>query len=134
MKRLCLVVGLLAFSAALQAQVLDSRADVPFDFWLGQKLMPAGTYSISHLSGGAVRVQGEMDRSAAAMFLGASISRPETHTDGKLEFIRYGNVYFLSKIWNPRQQYGYGVPKSARQKELASRGIPSKTDIVLATK
>jgi hypothetical protein len=51
MKRLCLTVGLItaAFSMGLQAHVLDSRAKIPFDFWPGQKLMPAGVYSIYHM-------------------------------------------------------------------------------------
>jgi len=137
MKRFCFAVGLLtvAFSMGVQAQILDARAEVPFDFWLGQQLMPAGGYSVSHLGSGAVLLQGEKDhKAAAAMFLAKSISRKDTQADGKLEFIRYGNVYFLSKIWNPRQREGYGIPKSIREKKLASRSVPSKTDIALATK
>jgi len=137
MKRLCLTVGLItaAFSMGLHAQVLDARANVPFDFWLGQKLMPAGEYSIYHMATGAVLMRGENGELTSAVFLGQSLSRPDTRSEGKLEFNRYGNTYFLSKIWNPHQGDGYGVPKSSREKELASHTTPSKTaGIALLTK
>jgi len=136
MKRFCLAVGLLAiaFSVGVQAQVLDAQAKVPFDFWLGQKLMPAGGYSIYHLGSGAILLRGEDGNMTSAMLLADQLSRPEPRKDGKWEFTRYGDVYFLSKIWNPYQRDGYGIPKSAREKELASRSVPSKTDIALSTK
>ncbi len=136
MKRFCLAVGLLAaaFSMGVQAQTLDAHANVPFDFWLGQQLMPAGGYSISHLGNGAVLLHGENGNKASAMLLADRLYRLDGRKDGKWEFTRYGDVYFLSKIWTPYQQDGYGVPKSAREKELASRGVPSEMDIALSTK
>ena len=136
MKRLWLTAGLLAaaFSMGLQAQVLDARAEVPFDFWLGQQLIPAGGYSIYHFGTGAVLLKGDGNMTTV-MFLGQRIARPEVHADGKLVFTRYGDTYFLSKIWTPFQRDGYGVPKSAREKEIASRSIPAKsTDVAVATK
>ncbi|HUJ50240.1 MAG TPA: hypothetical protein VLW25_08570 [Bryobacteraceae bacterium] len=135
MKRLCLAVGLLAalFSTGLQAQVLDSEVKVPFDFWLGQKLMPAGGYLIFHEGNGAVLVRGEDGKRAANVFLPASLLYNQRPSEPRLQFTRYANTYFLSKIWNIDR--GFSVPKSSREKELARRGVPSKTeDITLATK
>lgn len=125
MKRMWLAAGLLAaFSMGLQAQVLDARAKVSFDFWLGQKLMPAGEYSIYHMpNGGQVLVWG--DEGKGTMFLAAPLSRTGKGGDAKLEFTRYGDMYFLSKIWNPYRAYGYGVPISSQERELASGNIPS---------
>jgi len=52
-----------------------------------------------------------------------------------LEFTRYGNTYFLSKVWNPNSRDCYSVPKTLREKELASHTTRSKTtEIVLVTK
>jgi hypothetical protein len=135
MKRLCLVVGLLAalFSTGLQAQVLDSHVKVPFDFWLGQKLMPAGGYFIYHEGNGAVLVRGEDGKRTGNIFLAASLLSNQRPGEPRLEFTRYADTYFLSKIWNIDR--GYAVPKSSREKELARGGIPSKTeDITLASK
>ena len=129
MKQLCLGIALLAsvFSIGLRAQVLDSRADVPFDFWLGQKLMPAGEYSIYHMSSGAVYIKGGEPELTGSVFLAQPITRLETQREGKLEFTRYGDTYFLTKIWNPSEARGYGVPKSSREKEIASDSSQFKT-------
>src|SRR5579863_9376326 len=100
MKRLSLAVVLLgsAFSLGLRAQVLDARSNVPFDFWLGEKLMPAGEYSIYSLSfTGAVLLQGGAGERHSAAFLGQQLSRNDAPNKGKLEFTRYGNTYFLSE-------------------------------------
>ncbi|HYL39313.1 MAG TPA: hypothetical protein VEV17_25565 [Bryobacteraceae bacterium] len=127
MKRLHLAAGLLVVASCmgLQAQVLDARAEVPFDFWLGQKLMPAGEYLIYHMGTGAVMLQERRDTRASAIFLAQPTSRADRR-EGTLEFTRYGNAYFLSKIWNPYETDGYAVPKSSREKEIASH-VPSST-------
>ena len=116
MKRLCLTVALLAaaFCVGLQAQMLDARADIPFDFWLGQTLMPAGGYLIYHHSNGAVFVLGEEGKQKGAMFLPVRVFPTDPKGESKLEFTRYGNTYFLSRIWNVNQQEGYSIPKSSR--------------------
>ena len=133
MKRLCLTVGLItaAFSMGLQAQVLDARANIPFDFWLGQQLMPAGAYSIYHMTTGAVLIRGENRKPASAIFLGLQLSRPDQRSDGALEFTRYDNTYFLSKIWNPHSRDGCSVPKTPREKELATHATPPKTTAIV---
>ena len=136
MKRLHSAIGLLAavICMSLQAQVPDTRAEVPFDFWLGQKLMPAGDYVIYHVATGALLFQDQNDRSSSAMFLAQRISRLD-NGEGSLEFTRYGDTYFLSKIWSPYQTDGYSVPKGGREKELASHSTPAgKAGIALLRK
>jgi hypothetical protein len=129
MKQLYLVMALLGGASCtyLQAQVLDAHANVPFDFWLGQKLMPAGEYSIYHTSSGVVWIRGEDRERSGAVFLAQRISRPTARDEARLQFTRYGETYFLSEIWNPYQSNGYGVPKSPREKELLAHSMRSKT-------
>jgi hypothetical protein len=137
MKRLWLAVGLLAatFSTTLPAQILDAHANIPFDFWLGQKLMPAGEYLFYHVGTGAVLIEGRSDTRTRAVFVAEPISRPDSHHEGRLEFTRYGDTYFLSKIWYPYQMSGYGVPKNSQEKELANRRAPyGTTGIALSRK
>lgn len=128
MKPLHSVIGMLTavICMSLQAQVPNTRAEVPFDFWLGQKLMPAGEYVVYHMASGTLLFEDQNDRNSSAMFLAQPISRLE-NGDGRLEFTRYGDTYFLSKIWNPYQTDGYSVPKSGREKELASHSTPAGT-------
>ena len=138
MKRLYLVAGLLAatFSMNLPAQVMEAQGKVPFDFWVGEKLMPAGTYSVYRLATGAILLQGGPAAAwSGAVFLPQPLSRMENSETGKLEFTQYGNTCFLSEIWNPYQKEGYRVPKSSKEKELARRTIPAQTTgFAVATK
>ena len=137
MKRLLLAAGLLtgACCVGLQAQIPDARANVPFDFWVGQKLLPAGDYTISHTASGAIIIS-ELERKArsTATFLAGTVSRPESQGAGLLEFNRYGNTYFLQKIWKPSQMEGLTVPRGSREKELMSRSVPNKTNVALLDK
>src|SRR5579864_8105801 len=121
MKRLHLALGLLvvAFCLGLQAQVPDSHAEIPFDFWMGQKLMPAGDYQIYHLMTGVVMFEERHDRHISSMLLTHPVSRVDWGK-GSLQFTRYGDTYFLWKIWSPYQTDGYAASKTTREKELAS--------------
>ena len=125
MNRLLLAVGFLAAVACpgLHAQAIDLRVNVPFDFHMGEKLMPAGQYMIHH-SAGLLTVREEGGSSGLLMFLTLPASRSHTPASGALEFNRYGENYFLAKIWAAESRDGRSLPKSAREKEIASRGGP----------
>ena len=135
MKRFHFAVGLMATVACvgLQAQTL-MRANIPFEFSVGETHFAPGEYDIRYSSHVLAVHQAAGDH-AAAMSLTFQASRPNTPETGLLEFRRYGNSYFLSKIWTPGNREGGALPKTAREKELASRGAPSQTEaLVLQTK
>jgi len=80
-----------------------------------------------------VLVRGEDGERTSNIFLAASLLSNKRPGEPRLEFTQYAYTYFLSKIWNIDR--GFAVPKSSRERELARRKIPSKTeDITLATK
>jgi hypothetical protein len=122
MKRLFFAIGLFAAVACsdLRAQTMELRAKVPFDFRMGEKLMPAGLYLIHH-SAGLLTVREQGGSNTAAMFLTLPEYRPHTPTTGTLEFNRYGENYFLAKIWAPGSRDGRSLTKSSTEKEIASR-------------
>ena len=124
MKRLCLATGLFAAMACavLHAQTVDLRANVPFDFRMGETLMPAGEYVIHH-SAGVLTVRAESGPPRAIFQLTLPASRQDGSTKGALVFNRYGDSYFLAKIWAPESRYGMALSTSKREKELAS-GAP----------
>ena len=136
MKHLLLAAGLFAGAccAGLRAETVDEHAIVPFDFWLGQKLLPAGDYVISHMASGAVIIREQGDGGSAAVFLAGMASRPESQRAGLLVFSRYGNTYFLQKIWKPNQTQGFTVPLSSREKELLSSASSRRTNVAVASK
>ena len=123
MKRLQLIAGLFAAlaCASVQAQTMDLRASIPFDFQLGKTLMPAGEYRISHESNGVLMVRQQDGRHVANMSIPRPASRAGGTAPGVLQFNRYGDTYFLAKVWAPNSRDGYALQQSPREKELASR-------------
>jgi hypothetical protein len=134
MKRLQLAVGLLmtlAFSQ-VQAQTMDVRATIPFEFRMGQQVLNAGTYTI-HTSDGLLILR--ENARMATMGLTVATEPPKDSSTAVLVFHRYGDTYFLNKIWVPGYNIARGVIKSSFEKELARRGPPDENpEIVLQTK
>ena len=86
---------------ATQAQSIILQAEIPFDFAVGNKWLPAGEYQVTKPnSHGVILIQSQDARSSAlAMTIGGQAGK--TGHVGKLVFNRYGEQYFLSKIWAP---------------------------------
>jgi hypothetical protein len=123
MKRLTFAAGLFASVACfcLQAQSNDLLANIPFDFRMGDVVMPAGDYRIYQASSGLVTLRKQDGAPKAAAFLTLPDSRGKSSDQGALEFNRYGDTYFLSHVWAPNSHEGRTLPKSAVEKELISR-------------
>jgi len=121
MKHLIAAAGLCAVTACpyLNAQSLCARANVPFNFQMGEALMPAGKYKIQE-SGDLLIVRAENGK-RTAVSLTMPTSRSAVSNNPKLEFNRYGDDYFLATIWNPTSHDGRALLKTAREKELASQ-------------
>ena len=135
MKRLHFAVGLFAALACsgLQAQT-RLRANIPFEFRMGETNFPAGDY-VFKCSTHLLVVQQEQGDHTTAMALTLPASRSKAPTTGVVEFNRYGDAYFLAKIWTPGSADGGALPKTSHEKELASRAIPNQTEaIVLQSK
>ena len=95
------------------------RADVPFDFIVGDKTIRAGRISahgVSDAVQGALAIrnnaQGELALRAGRRLLGAQ----RTH-ECKLVFHKYGDRYFLAQIWLPGFQT-WEVAKSKEERSL----------------
>jgi hypothetical protein len=135
MKRLHFAVGLLAALACsgLEAQT-RLEANIPFEFHLGKTTLPAGDYLFDYSSRLLV-VHQEDGHRGTVMAMTLPVSRTKAAATGIVEFNRYGDAYFLGKIFTPGSPEGEGVTKTAREKEFASRGIPVQTEaIALQTK
>jgi hypothetical protein len=135
MKRLHFAVGLFAALACsgLQAQTV-MRANIPFEFRMGETAFPAGDYVFKYSAHLLVVHEEQGDRSTA-MSLTIPVSRVKAPETAIVEFTRYGDAYFLAKIWTPASSDGGALPKTSREKELASRVTPSGTEaIVLQSK
>jgi hypothetical protein len=116
----------------LHAQTVDMRADIPFNFHAGDKLMPAGEYVI-HGQGPLVFLRESDSGRPAPILMTIGVSGRYAARPARLVFNCYGNEYFLTTIWNPFTQDGRKVLPTAREKELASRGdVPLHAEVLLA--
>ncbi len=119
-------------STQIQGQTMDLVATIPFQFLVGHVLMPAGDYVIEHKSPSLliVRQQGGRHTAIACLTLGEYRSTPlET---GELEFNRYGETYFLAKVWAPDSKDGVSLVKSSRETELTREsGLAQRASIAL---
>ena len=114
-----LLIGtFVAFSgkpAAAQQSVL-LKANIPFEFYAGDKLMPAGAYRVEHLGSEITRVINSQTYDAV-QFLTVRASKPGRESDdAKLIFKVYGDEKFLSEMWWDNR--GSIILPSAREREL----------------
>jgi hypothetical protein len=137
MKRFILAAGLFVAlaSTSLQAQIMDMRGNIPFDFRIGSTVLPSGEYLIHH-SGSMlfVRQAGRGDK--GGFFITNGEDHPATSTaKGTLLFSRYGDAYYLSKLWTPDSVTARALPKTPRERELASHvGLSEIATVSLRTK
>jgi hypothetical protein len=93
-----LAIANLAMAGTSFAQTEGVQAKVPFDFTVGNKVLPAGTYRIqSQTKSGAVIVIRNHDK-PIAMLTTVDQDGTRSKDGGKLIFHKYGDQYFLSEI------------------------------------
>jgi hypothetical protein len=112
-----LAIANFAMAGTSFAQSNGVRANVPFDFTVGNKLLPAGTYTIKEQSNHLIVIQNH-DKPIAMLSLvnGDSNRSPN---GGKLKFHRYGSQYFLSEILCDQANMNLQVPTSKTEKTTA---------------
>jgi hypothetical protein len=111
-----LAIANLALAGTSFAQSNGVRATVPFDFTVGSKLLPSGTYTIAPLSGNATVI---LIRSHDKPIAALSLVHQDGNTSpngGKLLFHKYGGQYFLSEILCDRADMNVELPTSKREK------------------
>jgi hypothetical protein len=97
------------------AQSNGVRATVPFDFTVGNKLLPSGTYTIKEAMNTHMIVITSHDKPIAALSL-VNQDGNKSPNGGKLLFHRYGGQYFLSEILCDRADLNVEIPRSKTEK------------------
>lgn len=123
----------LLMATAAQAQQTAVKADVPFDFVVGDRAYPAGEYALKSMSNSNVPIRIENVEEAAAVVVNSnacSSVRPATAT--KLIFHRVGDHYFLYQIWTEGNTLGREFPLSRTEVQLAQNHEKTERVIVAA--
>ena len=126
---LTLFAGLMV--SATQAQSIMLKADIPFDFVVGDKRLSSGEYHVKSLDQVTMQIQSK-DARSTAIVLTTGMQAAKISDVGKLIFNRYGDQYFLSKIWAPSSDSGRELPKSRLEREVAQRLSEGGTTVIAA--
>jgi hypothetical protein len=127
--RLVSLLSLLLVAGSAIAQSIHVRGDIPFNFVVGSKTYPAGTYEIGTIDvrNSRTLLLKARDGNASAMINSNAAESLTPANKTKLVFNRYGNQYFLSRVWVNGETLGHQLPKSSREKEMARDMIRNLT-------
>jgi hypothetical protein len=94
---------------------------IPFDFVVAGKTLPAGKYIVTRstlASDEIVSLRG-VDKNGGAYALTMTVRANKIQDDTKLVFNRYQDQYFLSEFWTSGQDSGRQVIKTNKELALA---------------
>jgi hypothetical protein len=116
------------------AQSNGVRATVPFDFTVGDKLLPSGTYTLQQSSSHTIMIRNH-DK-PISVFSIVNQSDHRAASGGKLLFHRYGDRYFLSDILCDRANLDVQVPPSRAEKKtrLQQAALSSSSQVYVAAR
>ena len=101
------------------AQDRAVRATVPFDFTVGDKLLPAGTYTITTASSDVIELR-NYDKHVTILSA-ATPDNKESRNGSKLVFDKYGDQYFLSEILCRPALMNVNLPTSRAEKRARTQ-------------
>jgi hypothetical protein len=113
-----LVIGMTLAVGSAFGQTM-ARANIPFDFSIGNSPLPSGEYTVSPAFEGhnTVLVIRSADWRQQVIVQASAAESAKTLRENKLVFRRYGDQYFLSKIWVRGQ--ALALPTGHREREMA---------------
>jgi hypothetical protein len=116
---LSLIVSALAAAPAYAKSPNGLRAQVPFDFHVGDEIVPSGEYTVSALNddGSALRIRSASGRECATTPANAKQAKLNAKSSPRLVFHKYGEQYFLAAVWGDGET-GREIPESGRERAL----------------
>src|SRR5262245_2281456 len=118
----CVLTLLLAAGAYAQLPGAPLRANIPFNFIVRGKTLPAGVYEFRRISdeAEALEVLNIHQNHDHAIFETDPVERGQRARQGEIVFHRYGDTYFLYEVWTPGLETGRELPRSKEERFLQS--------------
>jgi hypothetical protein len=123
----------LLMATAAQAQsTTNVKANVPFDFVVGDRAYPAGEYRLESMGNGmAIRIDNR-EEAATGIALSNACTGSAPASSTKLVFHRVGDSYFLYQIWTEGNLSGREFAKSRAEVQVAQNHEKPELVIVAA--
>ena len=123
------LVAVMAMSMTIgsaQGQTLSHSltVNIPFDFFVADKKMPAGKYWIGRSpqhSDDTFLMISSLNDHVKSFRLTSRVETLKPKEGGTLVFHRYGDQYFLSQVWQAGESSGRMLFKSRREREMEQK-------------
>ena len=137
LKAVTMLISIVAFAFATalvsnaQSHSQRLKANVPFDFVVGDRTLAAGKYTVGQITTGsdAGLLVHSRENSQSAIRLSNAVSTGSLKKQASLTFRRYGSTYYLAQVWMPGSKEGRELNKSkaerAAERELARNASES---------
>ena len=108
--------------ATASAQLPGSRtsAQIPFDFIVGEKTLPAGLYELRRIGNDPylLCIQNVDDSRNVMIFNTSLLDDGDSIRQSALVFHRYGDIYFLAEIWSPYEGIARELHPSEQERSM----------------
>jgi hypothetical protein len=113
-----LAIGIaLTPSNALAQTSSGVKANIPFAFQVGSRVMPAGTYTFSK-QGEHIMLLSGVDAHNRVISMVLPQNEPKAPAVGKVTFAKYGDHYFLHEVSSHDSSTAYSWTTGKQEKEL----------------
>jgi hypothetical protein len=125
---LALALGTAVVSASAQSTTNKVVANVPFEFSVGFKTLPAGEYSVQSIASAAdgLFIQSTNGK-VSALRQSEATRRIKEKPQAHLIFHRYGERYFLAEVWTGLDNSGRQLVKSQEERGIESELLLAST-------
>ena len=110
---------MLALTSAFAGSSTPTETEMPFDFTVASKTLPAGSYTVTEEMHGVLRIR-SLDHRTSVVVFARSTQGKSRQGSAVLVVNRYGDRYFLTQAWLGSAG-GYDIEKSQQEQELANR-------------
>jgi hypothetical protein len=104
------------------AQTHGVKATMPFDFTVGGKVLPPGTYKIVPVTDAVIEIQNNSNGQVAVLSQ-TSPNSSRAENGGKLVFDKYGDQYFLREVLGGASALNVSLPASKSEKYVRNREV-----------
>jgi len=115
------LVLMMAVSTVFAQSDRQTAVNIPFNFTVGEKAMPAGKYLIrrNRKDSDTVWVIQNKQSGESAVLLTRPVQARDTQEDAKFVFNKYDDLYFLSEFWAAGTNTGREIQVTSQERALA---------------
>jgi hypothetical protein len=128
---IAMVFALSIHPAKAHAQIIgELEVNIPFQFYAGDAKLPAGKYVVRMLDNTDLKIMeiSSVDDSASALFAVGDTEGPAPRKS-ELIFNKYGNRYFLTKVFDEGNSEGSVVSESQYEKRVSAAAAEAQEHV-----